>query len=105
MKLLLNADDFGLTRSGTDAILDCVDNGPLNSVSILANGASFEYAIAELVKRPGLTAGIHINLIMQHKKIGLEINLKSIRDAGFVVESLLLDYAKIVVSKNVENSK
>jgi predicted glycoside hydrolase/deacetylase ChbG (UPF0249 family) len=63
MKLLLNADDFGLTKSGTDAILQCVDNGPLNGVSIVPNGAAFDYAIAELARRSGLSVGIHINLV------------------------------------------
>lgn len=89
MKLLLTADDFGLTRSVTDTILQCVDNGPLNGVSIVPNGAAFDYAITELVKHRGLSAGIHINLVegrpvVPPERIPLLVNKKGCFRYGFV---------------------
>ncbi|MFP4039369.1 MAG: carbohydrate deacetylase [Desulfosudaceae bacterium] len=63
MKLLVNADDFGLTRSGTDTILQCLDDGLLNGVSLVPNGADFDYAVDALKKRRGVSLGIHLNLV------------------------------------------
>jgi predicted glycoside hydrolase/deacetylase ChbG (UPF0249 family) len=58
----INADDFGLTKSITDRILDCHDRGCLNSVSIIPNGMAFGYAIKEYKKRKNLEINIHLNL-------------------------------------------
>ncbi len=44
--------------------------------------------------------GIHIGLLMQNKNIDLLINKTSLEESGFKVESLLLDYAKIVGGNN-----
>lgn len=57
----INADDFGLTKSITNKILDCYDNGYLNSVSIIPNGMAFNYAIKEFKKRKNLDLNIHLN--------------------------------------------
>src|SRR3989344_4679070 len=61
--LLITADDFGLTKGVTDSILEAVDNGVLNNVSILANGHAFDYAIGEYKKRSAkLRISLHLNL-------------------------------------------
>lgn len=62
MKVFLHADDFGLTRNITDDILECIDAGVINSVSIMANGEAFEYGIAELMKRKHVHVSLHLNL-------------------------------------------
>lgn len=58
----MHADDLGRTRGVTDSILDCVDNGALRSVSVLANGDAFDFAMAECAKRPHLRVSVHLNL-------------------------------------------
>lgn len=58
----VTADDYGLTRSVTDTILEAVDAGGVNRVSVLANGLAFEYAMQEAVSRPNLELSVHINL-------------------------------------------
>ena len=47
-------------------MFDCVDNGTLNSVSVLANGVAFEHAVAGIRQRPGLRAALHLNLFERH---------------------------------------
>lgn len=63
MKLLINADDLGLTRSGSETILNCIDEGLLNGVSIVPNGAAFDYAVTRLADRRAVSLGIHLNLV------------------------------------------
>ncbi|MEE8104679.1 MAG: ChbG/HpnK family deacetylase [Planctomycetota bacterium] len=63
MEILFNADDYGLTRGITDRILETHDDGVLQGVSLIANGHAFDYAVAELARRPGLLLTVHLNLI------------------------------------------
>ncbi|MCA9408456.1 MAG: ChbG/HpnK family deacetylase [Candidatus Omnitrophica bacterium] len=79
MKYIIQADDFGLTKGITDNILECFDQGALNSTSIFANGHAFDYAIKEYRKRPELRLGIHLNLvegkpILDSSKVSLLVN-------------------------------
>jgi predicted glycoside hydrolase/deacetylase ChbG (UPF0249 family)/putative flippase GtrA len=59
----VTADDIGLSRHTTDTILETVDRGSVTTVSILANGEAFTYAIDECLKRKDrLTLAVHLNL-------------------------------------------
>ena len=62
MKIYLQADDFGLTKKITDDILECIDAGTINSVSVMANGYVFEYAMDEIEKRENISISLHLNL-------------------------------------------
>ena len=62
-QLIVHADDFGLTKGTTDAILKGCDAGSLLSVSILSNGLAFDYAIQEIKKRPNVTLAVHLNFL------------------------------------------
>lgn len=62
-RLIVSADDLGLTRGSSDAIFEAVDAGMLTSVSILANGPAFGYAIDNYKLRSHfLTLRVHLNL-------------------------------------------
>ena len=63
MRILVSADDFGLSEGITMNILDAVDHGVVTSVSIIANGTGFEHAMGEYHKRRGLTLAVHLNLM------------------------------------------
>ena len=62
-KLIIHADDFGITKGVTDNICSTFDNGFLNSVSIIPNGRAFIYAINKYKNRKTLNLSIHINLV------------------------------------------
>jgi predicted glycoside hydrolase/deacetylase ChbG (UPF0249 family) len=61
--LNIHADDLGASRSVTDRILECYDNGVLTSASLMATGSAFEYATEQIRKRPALTVAVHLNLV------------------------------------------
>lgn len=61
-RLIVNADDFGLSRGISDAVVSAHKDGILTSTSIMANQPASEYAIELLRQTPGLGIGIHLNL-------------------------------------------
>ena len=62
MKLIINADDFGLSKSITDGIVLGIKERYITSTSIMANMEYAEYAIKEALKNNINCIGLHINL-------------------------------------------
>jgi predicted glycoside hydrolase/deacetylase ChbG (UPF0249 family) len=63
MKLIVNADDFGICVGITDRIITAFHRGYLNRVSIIPNGYAFDYAVSKLGEINGLPCAVHLNLI------------------------------------------
>jgi predicted glycoside hydrolase/deacetylase ChbG (UPF0249 family) len=63
MKLRVHADDIGVSHGVTDGILRCIDEGPVESTSIIANGAAFDHAVAALASRRRVALSVHLNLV------------------------------------------
>ena len=63
MKIRVHADDFGVSRGVTDGILRCIDEGPVEGISIIANGTAFDHAVAALASRPKIALSVHLNLV------------------------------------------
>jgi predicted glycoside hydrolase/deacetylase ChbG (UPF0249 family) len=61
-RLILNADDFGLTRGVNRAIAELHAAGALTSATLMASGAAFDDAIAVAHAHPTLGVGCHIVL-------------------------------------------
>jgi chitin disaccharide deacetylase len=61
-RLILNADDFGLTRGINRAIGELHSAGVLTSATLMANGPAFEDAVAVAHAHPTLGVGCHIVL-------------------------------------------
>ena len=65
MKLIINADDFGISRGANYGIIDAYKNGVVRSTSIMAGMPAFDHAI-ELLKScdglEGLGCGVHLTL-------------------------------------------
>ena len=62
MRLIINADDFGLSKSISDGIIEGIKGGYITSTSVMANMEFAEYAIKEAVKNNINCVGLHINL-------------------------------------------
>jgi predicted glycoside hydrolase/deacetylase ChbG (UPF0249 family) len=58
----VNADDLGVGRAETDAILDCHERGAITSTTALVWMSDSERA-AELARAAGIPVGLHLNLI------------------------------------------
>ncbi|HXH48191.1 MAG TPA: ChbG/HpnK family deacetylase [Terriglobia bacterium] len=61
-KLIVNADDFGLTEGVNRAILGGHRNGIITSTTLMANGMAFDSAVAASATAPWLGVGVHLNL-------------------------------------------
>lgn len=62
MKLIINADDFGLCKSVNDAIVKCFESGNLTNTTLMVNQRGTEQAAALSKSRPGLGIGLHFCL-------------------------------------------
>lgn len=63
VQLIINADDFGLTRGVNRAIAELHDAGAVTSATLMANGPAFDDAVALALARPSLGIGCHIVLV------------------------------------------
>ena len=61
-RLIVNADDFGMSKGITDAVLVAHRFGFLTSTSLMVNMPWAEYALKEVVRVPALGVGIHLNI-------------------------------------------
>jgi chitin disaccharide deacetylase len=61
-RLIVNADDLGLSHGITDGILQSYQQGIVTSASLMVNQPATDYAIARLRDAPNLDVGIHLNL-------------------------------------------
>lgn len=64
MKLIINADDFGLSKSISDGIIYGIKKGFITSTSIMANMDYAKYAVSEALKNNITSLGLHINLTL-----------------------------------------
>jgi chitin disaccharide deacetylase len=62
-RLIINADDFGLTAGVDRAIVEAHDSGIVTSATIMANGQAFEDAVSLARSRTRLGVGCHIMLV------------------------------------------
>ncbi len=62
-RLIINADDFGLTPGVNRAIAELHDAGAVTSATLMATGAAFDDAVALALARPSLGVGCHIVLV------------------------------------------
>lgn len=69
MKLIINADGYGMTRTVNQAVVDGFQNGILTGTSILPNMPAFEDAIRKLKLIEGIGLGIQLNIVEYKSKL------------------------------------
>ena len=62
-RLIINADDFGLTRGVNRAIVEAHEHGIVTSATLMANGPAFEDAAQRAKSNPRLSVGCHVVLV------------------------------------------
>jgi chitin disaccharide deacetylase len=62
-QVILNADDFGLTRGVNEGIIRAHRDGILTSATLMANGPAFDHAIELARAIPSLGVGCHLVLV------------------------------------------
>jgi len=62
-KLIITADDFGISPGVNGAVIEAHNKGGLTNASLMANGKYFAEAVSlAKAEAPGLKLGLHINL-------------------------------------------
>lgn len=80
-RLIVNADDFGMSRGITDGVLLAHRYGFLSSASLMVNMPASEYAVAHVSHARHLGIGIHLN-ICQGKPVLPPSEVSSLVEAG-----------------------
>ena len=62
-KLIVNADDLGLTAGVNRAIVESHSGGVVSSATLMANGAAFADAVTAARSAPNLSVGCHVVLV------------------------------------------
>jgi chitin disaccharide deacetylase len=62
-RLIINADDFGLTSGVNRAIVEAHEGGIVTSATLMANGSAFDEAVSLAQSRPRLGVGCHVVLV------------------------------------------
>lgn len=60
LKLIINADDFGVSEEVNAAVIRAYHEGVLTTTSLMVTGAAFEQAVRLAKENPGLGVGIHL---------------------------------------------
>src|SRR5579859_4688822 len=63
IRLLVNADDFGLHADINRGISECVESGPVQSVSFSAIGQAVDWKKLQEWQRSGVRIGLHVTLV------------------------------------------
>ena len=63
MRLIVNADDFGLTAGVDQVVAELANAGALRSTTLMARGADFEGAAALARQTANLHVGCHVTLV------------------------------------------
>jgi hopanoid biosynthesis associated protein HpnK len=63
IRLIVNADDFGLTSGVNRAIAEGHKNGIVSSSTLMANGPKFAEAVETAKNNPQLAVGCHVTLV------------------------------------------
>src|SRR5947208_16446745 len=63
IRLIVNADDYGLSESVNAAVLEAHDRGILTSCSLMVAEPAAEAAVRAARERPGLAVGLHLVVV------------------------------------------
>jgi chitin disaccharide deacetylase len=64
-RLIVHADDFGLSEAVNRAVIAAHENGIVTAASLMAGGDAFEHAVALAKGHPTLDVGVHLTLTEQ----------------------------------------
>lgn len=63
-RLIINADDYGMSRGIVDGIIQCAHAGIVTSTTMMATGEAFDYGLERLAELGlnGASIGVHLNV-------------------------------------------
>ena len=100
MKLIVNADDFGRSRTVNQAVVDGYNNGLLTSASVMSNMPAFEDAMRKLKTLENIGLGVHLNLTDYKSKLRTKEKNSKLYDNDGVFNN---NFLKILAKSNDED--
>jgi hopanoid biosynthesis associated protein HpnK len=97
-RLIINADDFGLTSGVNRAIRKAGESRAITSTTLMANAAQFSEAADFAHSLPDLKVGCHVVLIDGQP---IERNIPSLTGANGSFRTSLKDFARAAVGKRL----
>lgn len=106
-KIIINADDFGLSKEINEAVVSMYKAGNLTSASIMVMADYVDDAIEKLPGNDGLKVGLHFNItvghsVLSHASIPLLVNEDGIFKNGFLKLLLLSIFKRKQFLEEVE---
>jgi hopanoid biosynthesis associated protein HpnK len=68
-RLIVNADDFGLSPSVNEAVIRAHREGILTTASLMVNESGFDEAVKRAKENPKLGVGLHLTLLHGHSAL------------------------------------
>src|SRR5262245_2921312 len=96
-RLIVNADDFGITEGVNRLIMELHVHGTVTSTSLLANGAAFNSAITMSKGHAKLGVGVHLNLT-EGQPVSIPSEVPSLLDSRGLLVSGAVNQAKRVLT-------
>ncbi len=103
-RLILNADDFGLTRGINRAIAELHAAGALTSASLMANGPAFDDAIRIAHAQPTLGIGCHI-VLTDGTPVSDPATLPTLCPNGRTFRPSLVDFVRDLLLHRIERAE
>jgi predicted glycoside hydrolase/deacetylase ChbG (UPF0249 family) len=97
-RLIVNADDFGLTSGVNRAIIEASGAGIVTSTTLMANSSAFDEAVALAQSQPQLRVGCHIVLIDGEP---ISSGLKTLTNGTPRFRSSLKEFAMAAIGKKL----
>lgn len=101
-RLIINADDFGLTSGVNRAIEEGSRAGAITSATLMANSRAFAEAVNMAKNIPALKTGCHIVLVDGEP---LSQHVPSLTDGGVKFKSSLKDFALAAIRKRLSQDE
>lgn len=100
--IIVNADDFGASKSINRAIIKAHREGILTSASLMVNGEAFDDAVEQARNNPNLSVGIHLVLV-QGRSTASHIEIPDLVDhEGYFPDSAVLAGLKYFFIKSLK---
>jgi hopanoid biosynthesis associated protein HpnK len=100
-RLIVNADDFGLTAGVNRAIAEAHDRGVVTSATLMANGRAFEDAIQRVRSAPQLSVGCHVVLVDGSPVLGAQ-QIPTLTDGHAHFQDSLVSFALRAISGRID---
>ena len=81
-KLIVNADDLGLTPGVNRGVLRAFQDGIVTSASLLVTGSALDDAVALARQEPELDVGLHLTLVEEQAILGREVLPTLVDESG-----------------------